>query len=162
MAKIDILISSGGNVESQSPSPSPSPDKKPKIGVKPAKEDSPSIKASVAASMLAKAGINALKTSFDFAKSNYGNFTGDYIGQQKIDTVYGVASSLIGFGSTIAAGAVAGGPIGASVAAVIASVNIGVSAAQSTINYNQSILKTNFSSSFNAQRIGTILHGGNR
>ena len=159
MAKIDILISSSGSTDNTGQQES---NNKVKKGVEPLDKDTPTMKANVAASMLAKAGLNAIKTSFDFAKSNYGNFTGDYIGQQKIDNAYGIATSIVGFGSTIAAGAIVGGPVGASVAAIIASVNIGMSAAQNTINYNQSILKSNFSSSFNAQRIGTILHGGNR
>ncbi|MGM9971551.1 MAG: hypothetical protein ACI35W_04020 [Anaeroplasmataceae bacterium] len=117
---------------------------------------------SVAAMQLAKVSMNAIKSTFDYAKSNYGNFTGDYLGQQKIDNAFSVASVLTSVGGNIANGAISGGPVGALVAAAVSAIDLGVTAWQNTTTYNQSILKANFSAKFNAQRIGTVLSGGNR
>ena len=124
---------------------------------------------SVFVNQLVNSGINALRSTFNFAKSNYGNFTGDYIGQQKIDNVFSVANIILSFGGSVVSGAVTGSVggvpgavVGAVAGAVVGAVDIGVNAAQNNINYNKSILKVNFSANFNAQRIGTILNSGNR
>lgn len=160
MAKIDITISSSGT--SKNTVDQEITGKKIKKGVDSFDKETPSMRINEVSDMLDEAARNAIKASFYFAKSNYGNFTGDYIGQQQIDNAFGVATCLVGFGSTIAAGFKTGGLVGASAAAIVTSIAIGTSAVQNVINYNQSILKSNFSSSFNAQRIGTVLHGGNR
>ena len=169
MASVDILISTTGNVNAadlNSPGNG---------GVSAVNNESiitngtgnsrNVVARSVFVNQLVNSGINALRSTFNFAKSNYGNFTGDYIGQQKIDNVFSVANTILSFGGSVVSGAVTGsvgGVPGAVVGAVVGAVDIGVNAAQNNINYNKSILKVNFSANFNAQRIGTILNSGNR
>ncbi|MGM9969788.1 MAG: hypothetical protein ACI35S_05265 [Anaeroplasma sp.] len=159
MAKIDILISSKGSAKESDLDNSPANGGQSPIG---GTGNTKLMAKNVAANQLAKVGFSAIKSTFDFATSNYGNFTGDYIGQQKIDNVFSIASTITKSVGTIATGAMAGGLVGAAVAAVAVAVDTTMSAWQNNINYNQSLVKANFSASFNAARIGTVLNGGNR
>lgn len=158
MAKIDILISSKGSAKQSDL------DKSSANGGQGAKDSNNSkmMEKSVAASQLAKVGFSAIKSTFSFVTANYGNFTGDYIGQQKIDNVFSISSAITRSVGAVSAGVIAGGFVGGAVAAVAVAVDTTMNAWQNSINYNQSLIKANFSASFNAARIGTILNGGNR
>lgn len=124
---------------------------------------------SVFAMQLVNAGIQAGQATFNYYKNNYGNLTGDYLGQKKIDNVFSIASDTLSFGSTIASGAVSGsafGPVGAAVGAavgaVVGGVNLGINYATSTASQNVRISKANAAANYNSQRIGSILTNGNR
>lgn len=117
---------------------------------------------SVFAHQLVNAGIGAIKTTFMFAKSNYGNFTGDYLGQQKIDSVFSIATEMFSFGSNLVGGAIVGGPLGFVAGAVISSVNQGMSYGQAKFQENMYFSRANAQANYNAQRIGAILVNGNR
>lgn len=58
------------------------------------------------------------------------------------------AQKVAGYGSALAIGAAAGGPVGAGVAAIY----IGVDIATTQISYNSSITKQNINASYNAQK----------
>lgn len=111
---------------------------------------------------LVNTGVNAAKSTFMFAKNNYGNFTGDYLGQQKIDAAFSIASEFVSFGSSIIGGAMVGGPVGALVGATIGLVNQGINYGQAKFNEQMQISRTNAQANYNSQRIGTILVNGNR
>lgn len=124
---------------------------------------------SVFAHQLASAGLNALKSTLNYAKSNYGNFTGDYLGQQKIDSVFSTATEAMSFGGSIISGAVSGAAfgwvgaaVGAVVGAVIGAANTGINYAQATTDQKIRISRVNAQANYNMQRIGSILTNGNR
>ena len=160
MAKVDILISTNGSGTNSNVSNISSPSSEESIATP--KKDSGLLARSVYVNQLVNAGISALKSTINFAKSNYGNFTGDYIGQQKIDNAFGAANLMVSFGGSVVSGAMAGGIPGAAVGAAVGALNIGVSAWQSNVDYRHSIAKSNYSSAFNSQRIGLVLQDGNR
>ena len=166
MARVDITISTSGSSSGQLPdalngsiSPQPQTGKNLMVG---ASGSQNLIARSVYANQLASAGLNALRNTFNFAKSNYGNFTGDYVGQQKIDNAFSVANTFVSLGSSIFNGAMAGGIPGAVVGAVVGAVSMGVTAWQSGVEYKTSIIKANDSAFFNSQRIGNVLRNGSR
>lgn len=159
MARVDILISSKGTTSESELENSPGNGGQSPTG---GSGNTKLMAKSVAAMQLAKAGWGAIKSTFNFAKSNYGNFTGDYIGQQKIDNAFSVATGLVSLGGTVATGAMAGGWVGAAVGLVVGVVNIGVESVQNSINYDLEISKANALANFNSQRIGAILTSGNR
>lgn len=124
---------------------------------------------SVFTHQLVNAGIGAIKNTFTYAKSNYGNFTGDYLGQQKIDAAYSIASEAISFGGNIISGAVsgsafgwAGAAVGAVVGLTIGIVNSGINLAQANTDQYLRVSKTNAAANYNSQRIGSVLNNGNR
>lgn len=165
MAKVDIIISTTGSTNSTGGIIDGGADNTSNMSSLPSAGTGSSknlVARSVYANQLANAGINALKSTFNFAKSNYGNFTGDYIGQQKIDNVFSVANTFASLGGSIISGAIVGGIPGAVVGAVVGVANIGINAWQNDVQYKLSIQKTNYSASFNSQRIGVVLNNGGR
>ncbi len=164
MAQVDILISSSGNggnspnnlnnnIQNKSQTENIQPN-----GV----GRSNLIFRSVYANQLATAGINTIKQGINYAKSNYGNFTGDYIGQQKIDNVFNAVNGLVSIGGAVVGGALVGGPIGAAVGGIVSGISIVTNAIQNEITYNLNLSKANRQANFNSQRIGRILTDGNR
>lgn len=85
------------------------------------------------------------KKALQFATSNYGNLTGDYVMQEKI-------SSVIELGGLVAMASQ--GPVG--IAAAVGSVAI------QGINYAIDIKKKNQQSAFIRERVGTITKSGGR
>lgn len=117
---------------------------------------------SVYASQLARAGLDTLKTGFNFAKSMYGDFTGDYIGQAKIDNAVAGVQQLVGVGSSIVGGAMVGGVAGAVVGAVVSVGSLVTEAVTTNVRYDFNLARTNANAGFNASRLGAILINGNR
>lgn len=165
MAQVDILISSSGNsgnspnnTNNNNQNQSQTENIQPKgVG-----GNKGLIFRSVYANQLATAGINVIKQGINYAKSNYGNFTGDYIGQQKIDNVFSTVNGLLSIGGAVVGGALVGGPVGAAVGAVVSGISIVSNAIQNEITYNLNLSKANRQANFNSQRIGRILTDGNR
>ncbi len=124
---------------------------------------------SVFAQRLAQAGIAAAKSTINYYKSNYGNFTGDYLGQQKIDNMFSVVSDLVTLGTSMVSGAAAGsafGPVGAVaglvVGAVVGGINLGTSYYQATTSQALQVNKINIQANYNSCRIGSVLINGSR
>lgn len=176
MAVCNILIATSGNDSAQMPNEAelnstPASAIAPQAAVQTvgARNTARTMGASVFAHQLIGAGIGAAKSVFNYAKANYGNFTGDYLGQTKIDNVFNIASNIISYGSTIASGALSGatfGPVGvvagAAVGAVVGGVQIGITFAQNMVTQSLNMSKANNLANYNSQRIGAILVNGNR
>lgn len=166
MAKVDILIKTDGTeAQSQELGQSESSISQSSTqAIKPSGTGGARhlVTRSVYANQLAQAGLNTIKQGFEFAKSNYGNFTGDYIQQQKIDNAFSKVSALASVGGSIAAGAAVGGVPGAVVGAIVSGVSLVSNFIQNEITYNLQLSKANRQANFNSQRIGAILTNGNR
>ena len=106
--------------------------------------------------------INMAKTMITDSVSMYGEMTGEYLKQTKIENIFKTVGTATSFVGTVAAGAMTGGVAGAVVGAVIATGNLVYSQVKSNINYSNSIVKSNIQASFNSQRIGNVLIGGGR
>lgn len=102
------------------------------------------------------------KQTARYAISQYGDLTGDYIGQRKIDRTLDVASGLASIGSSAIMGGISGGWIGAIVGAGLTTIQMGVSYLQGDYETSKKIAVTNAQANYNAQRIGSILVDGNR
>lgn len=105
---------------------------------------------------------NTTKQIVRYAISQYGDFTGDYIGQRKIDTTIEQAETLLSIGSSTVMGALAGGWVGAAFGLISSGVSVGVSAYQASKELEKNITRANNAANYNAQRIGSILVNGNR
>lgn len=106
--------------------------------------------------------INMAKSMITDSVSMYGEMTGEYLKQTKIENAFRLVGSAASFVGTVATGAMTGGVAGAVVGAVIATGNLVYSQVKSNINYSNSIVKSNIQASFNSQRIGNVLIGGGR
>jgi len=99
------------------------------------------------------ASYSALKSGFNFVKSNYGNMTGDNIAQQKINS----ASDIIGTLGSVAV-AFSAGPVAGAVAIGAVAVNTTLKAAQRQIEVNN----RNAQISVYKSRIGRVISEGGR
>lgn len=102
------------------------------------------------------------KSIAKFSISQYGDMTGDYIGQRKIDNAINFAETLISMGTSTVMGAMAGGFWGGVFAFGASAVNVGVNAYQSSKEMEKNITRANNLANYNAQRIGSVLVNGNR
>ena len=124
--------------------------------------DTQTIAKSAIASQFIGAGISACKQIANYAISMYGDYTGSYIEQARIQNAVEIGSTILGVGASIVGGAVVGGPVGAIVAGVLSVGNIAVNEILKVNTYNLNIAKQNAIASFNSARIGRILTDGNR
>lgn len=116
----------------------------------------------VAAHQLMQSTMNMAKTMITDSVSMYGEMTGEYLKQTKIENVFKVVGGVSSSVGTVAAGAMTGGIAGFVVSGVVVTGNLVYSQIKNNINYNNSIVKSNIQASFNSQRIGNILIGGGR
>lgn len=59
-----------------------------------------------------------VKAMVNYSLGNIGNFTGNYITQNNVNSALRIGGKLIGLGTSIAAGAAMGGPVGAVAAGI--------------------------------------------
>lgn len=105
---------------------------------------------------------NTGKTVARYAVSQYGNMTGDYLGQKKIDNTIDYAETLISIGESTVMGFMSKGWVGAIFGAATSIASAGVSAFTSSKELEKNITRANNAANYNAQRIGSILVNGNR
>lgn len=117
---------------------------------------------SVYVHQLISTGKAIAKQTASLAISQYGDMTGDYIGQRNINRTLDVAQGLASIGTSAVMGAIAGGWVGALVGAGVTTVQMGFSAAQGAFENYKKITIANAQANYNAQRIGSILVDGNR
>lgn len=117
---------------------------------------------SVYTTMLVNAGANAVKTAFSAQAQLYGDTTGDYIGQSKIDNAFQLGGNLINIGSAISAGFMTGGVVGAVVGGIISIGSLALNEFNESRRIDLDIRKQNTSARFNSSQIGDILINGNR
>lgn len=105
---------------------------------------------------------NTGKTIARYAVSQYGDMTGDYMGQRKIDYAIGVAETVISIGSSTIMGGMSGGIPGAVFGFIASTASVGVSAYTASKEYEKNVTRANNLANYNAQRIGSVLVNGNR
>ena len=160
MPKVDILIATNGDASLQDLENSNGVATSPTQAIQ-QKGNGNLVVRSVFANRLVQAGIDTAKRGINYAKSNYGNFTGDYIKQQKIDTAFSIAGGLVETGMSIAMGFAVNPAVGAAVA-VVKGIDMLFTGITNEITYNLNLSKANRQANFNSQRIGSILTNGNR
>lgn len=161
MPKVDILISTNGDASINDLENSNGNSVSPTQSIQPKASNGSLVARSVFVNRLVQAGIDTAKRGVNYAKSNYGNFTGDYITQQKIDTAFSIAGGLVETGMSIAMGFAVNPAVGAAVA-VVKGIDMLFTGITNTIDYNLNLSKANRQANFNSQRIGSILTNGNR
>ena len=105
-------------------------------------------------SLFVSAAARNIKTAVAYGLQNYGNFTGDYIGQESINQ----ALEVVGNVSSIALGAVSGGWVGA----VIATASVAVSAATKEFSKQMQYKADEINAEYARQRSGNALYDGSR
>ena len=162
MPKVDILISTNGDASINDLENSNGNSVSPTQSIQPKASNGSLVARSVFVNRLVQAGIDTAKRGVNYAKSNYGNFTGDYITQQKIDTAFSIAGGLVETGLSIGAGFAVGGVVGGAAVAVVKGIDMLFTGITNEITYNLNLSKANRQANFNSQRIGSILTNGNR
>lgn len=104
--------------------------------------------------VFANLAISQAKKVGQFAVSNVGNFTGDYVLQRNIQQ----AMSIVGDLSSIAVGALAGGWVGA----IVATAGIVVGNTLEMVGIAQNIKKENYQSNYIKERGGDVYNDGSR
>lgn len=117
---------------------------------------------SVYTTMLVNAGINAVKNAFTAQTQLYGDTTGDYIGQTKIDNAFQLLGNIASVAGSIGAGAASGGPVGAVVGAVVSIGSLALNEFNEGRQISLDVRKQNINARFNSARIGSVLINGNR
>lgn len=102
------------------------------------------------------------KSMVSYSISQYGDMTGDYLEQKKIDNAINIAETFISIGSSTAMGAMAGGWVGAIFGFATSTISAGIKAYQASNELQKNINRANNKANYNAQRIGSILVNGNR
>ena len=106
--------------------------------------------------------IAAAKSVVSYSISQYGDMTGDYLEQKKIDNAINIAETFISIGSSTAMGAMAGGWVGAIFGFATSTISAGIKAYQASNELQKNINRANNKANYNAQRIGSVLVNGNR
>ena len=127
-----------------------------------ARSDAKIVAKSVYATMLANSAINATKSVFMAQASMYGDTTGDYVAQTKIDNTFTLAGNLLSVGSAIGTGFATGGVVGAVVGGIVSLGSLAVNEFNQYRKVNLENIKTNAGARFNSAQIGSILINGNR
>lgn len=117
---------------------------------------------SVYAHQILSMAKSTAKQTAKFAISQYGDMTGDYIGQRKIDRTLSIVEGVVSIGTTGVMGAMSGGLVGAIVGVGLAVAGQVVSYNQASYEYSKRVTVINVQANYNAQRIGLVLIDGNR
>lgn len=98
----------------------------------------------------------------NFAISNIGNFTGDYITQKDVNWLKGVASNVTSIGLTTLAGAKYG-PVGAAIGFVVGAASVVTNSIFTEITNQVQISKSNYSIGQLRDRVGlNTIYDGSR
>lgn len=164
MAQLDIVISNRGGAAASGGGAGATPGEKPGNTATAANRDS-AVKqtaTSVFAHRMLDLAKNSAKTLGKFAASQYGDLTGNYVGQRKIDNALSIAEGVISLGSSVVMGGISGGWVGVGVALISYATNATIGQIQASIGYSKQISRTNAIANYNIQRLGAILVDGNR
>lgn len=94
--------------------------------------------------------------------SMYGDMTGEYLKQTKIENCFKMIGGVTNYAMAIGGGAMVGGIVGAAATATVQTGNLVYQGIKNNISYNNSLVKANIQTQFNSQRIGNVLIGGGR
>lgn len=118
----------------------------------------------VGTSVLANQVFDALKknitTEAKYQINKYFNTRDDYIGQRNLNVATSMANMAIGLGSSIVAGFMTGGPVGAAVAGVTSVLSTAVSVYNTLDAQNLKVDQMNAQLQFTRQRSGYSLTSG--
>lgn len=168
MAQLDILITNNAGGRGSTPNANGNPANQPATtggNTATAATRDTSVKqtmASVYAHRVFSIATSTAKSIARFSISQYGDMTGDYLGQKKIDNAISNAETLISIGSSTIMGAMAGGWVGALFGLATSAISAGVNSWQASVQIEKNITRANNAANYNAQRIGSILVNGNR
>lgn len=104
--------------------------------------------------MVGQAVVQLGKRALSYGAGQYGNITGNYIMQNKIDN----AISIVGYAGQIGVGIATGGAIGGVVSAIAVAGQIGMSA----VSYEVDRVKTNAQANYLMQQRGGLLNANSR
>ena len=99
---------------------------------------------------------DALIKTVEFNLNRYFTMHEDYMNENTYNNAKAAIGKMASFGTTVAAGAMMGGPIGASVAAIGWGVNQAMAEKSTMSQYYQGLNSTNMETSFNRTRAGLI------
>lgn len=168
MAQLDILITNNAGGRGNTPSANGNPTNQPATtggNTATAATRDTSVKqtmASVYVHRVFSIATSTAKSIARFSISQYGDMTGDYLGQKKLDNAISLAETMISIGTTTIMGAMSGGFVGAMVGLASSVASIGINAYQANKEFEKNITRANNAANYNAQRIGSILVNGNR
>lgn len=122
------------------------------------------VRQSVYASMIANAGMNQARSLLDYSLNHYGDFTGNYEAQSRMQTHIsniGMVASIAGGVGQIGLGLATFNPV-AVVGGALQLGSLAINKGIESFEYARNISKSNAVATYNARRIGTILTNGNR
>lgn len=162
MPQLDILISGKGTSQSKLDRGQPNGGISASVNLFEDNNSKLSMFQSVAMNRLVMQGINITKTVVNDAVSMHGDMTGEYLKQTKIENVFKAVGGVADFAGGLVSGAMVGGFVGFTGAAVVQTGNLVYQGITNNFKYNASIVKSNIQAQFNSQRIGNVLIGGGR
>lgn len=121
--------------------------------------ESSTIGKSVIANQVYQQSKQMLTQTIDLSVNRYYTLTEDYLGQTNYQHIKTSYSKIKGLASSIAGGAMVGGPIGAAVGAVSWGVNEFIQNKANLSGYYQDLNASNFNMQFNRTRAGLIDEG---
>ena len=124
--------------------------------------DNKVIAKSVYTAMLINLGVDAIKNTFNTQVAMYGDTTGDYIGQTKLNNTMQLLGNVVSVGGSTIAGLATGGLVGGAVGLIVSAGSLAINEVNEGRQISLNVRKTNAGASFNSARIGSILINGNR
>lgn len=149
MAQLDILITNNAGGRGNTPNANGNPTNQPATtggNTATAATRDTSVKqtmTSVYVHRVFSIATSTAKSMARFSISQYGDMTGDYLGQKKIDNAISNAETLISIGSSTIMGAMAGGWVGALFGLATSTINASVSAWQASVQIEKNITRAN-------------------
>lgn len=168
MAQLDILITNNAGGRGNTPNANGNPTNQPATtggNTATAATRDTSVKqtmASVYVHRVFSIATSTAKSMARFSISQYGDMTGDYLGQKKIDNAISLAETMISIGTTTVMGAMSGGFVGALFGLATSTISAGVNSWQASVQIEKNITRANNAANYNSQRIGSVLVNGNR
>lgn len=162
MAQLNILISSKGTSETKLAKGQPNGGVAANNNLIEESNSRLTIFQSVAMTNLVTSTVNLSKSMITDSLSMYGDMTGEYLKQTKIDNTFKVVGGISSIAGNITTATAAGGLAGFAVSTAVETGKLVYTGVKSNINYSNSIVKANIQAIFNSQRIGNVLIGGGR
>lgn len=165
MARLDILISSKGTSEAKLESKAANGGQAANADIVKEQAENATNNSFIRGAAIHQLMSNTIALAKSITTDNismYGDLTGDYMEQTRIENAFKIVGGTVNFGGTVTSGGIVGGVGGAVVGTVVAVGREAYSVARTNRMYNISIVKQNIQAKFNSQRIGQILVGGGR
>lgn len=165
MARLDILISSKGTSEAKLESKAANGGQAANADIVKEQAENATNNSFIRGAAIHQLMSNTIALAKSITTDNismYGDLTGDYMEQTRIENAFKIVGGTVNFAGSVTSGAVVGGVVGGVAAAVVQGTRDAYSLYRTNKQYNISIVKQNIQANFNSQRIGQILVGGGR